>query len=134
MTTPENAREALILMARAEAMAEEARALSDPNLHWLRRRLNTNRAYNLICEAEELSDRACILVGVRATSRLQPKRLGPFGRAGWQRFQWAVGIINAYGAIDALYNGHWVLAAISVLCVIVCALWVLPYKPKHQQP
>lgn len=44
-------------------------------------------------------------------------------RAKWTTFQWAVGILNAYGAIDCLVDGSYLGFAASTLCVFITARW-----------
>lgn len=115
------------MMARAEALAEQARALTDPSRPAIVRMWHARRAWRLLEEAQDLLDRVNVVRG-HPIVRPPQKRLG-MGRTGWMCAQWAVGIYNAYTAIMSIYNGHWVVAAISVLCVLVTADWILPRKP-----
>lgn len=52
------------------------------------------------------------------------------GRVGWLRVQFFVGVTNAISAVYAIEAGRWISAALSALCVLICACWHLPKAPR----
>jgi hypothetical protein len=63
-----------------------------------------------------------------AAQALRPQgwsRLG-MGPAGWCRFQFLVGVANAYQMIDLVGRQEWALAGFSLLVMVVVSQWKIP--------
>lgn len=118
-----------LLMDRAEAFVERAQEYRNPAQPRWRRVIGVYRAAMALRRAVDLMDEVAALSG---RPRPAEKWLG-MGRAGWQRAQFALGVVNAWSGIDSAMKGQWFLASVSFVCVIVTAHWRLPYKPPRLQ-
>lgn len=114
-----------LLLDRIEVLLAKAKAYNDPGLPCWRRVLYVYpRALTLwrICDLMDYVD------ALKGKPRPAEKWLG-MGRTGWLRFQFGLGVLNAWSGIDSTMKGQWLGAFVSFACVIVTAHWRLPYKP-----
>lgn len=117
------------LLDEIERLLEQSKRATDERLPRWRRILGAHRSAVLLRRASELMDE---IDAIKGNPRPAEKWLG-FGRKGWARWQFGVGVCNAWGAVDSLVKHQWLFAAISGVCIIVCAHWRLPYEPPKER-
>ena len=122
-----NAREQRIayLLDRIETLLDRSGRLVSPHLPRWRRVLGAIPAAYLVRRVSAMMDEVNALAG---RPRPAEKWLG-VGRNGWLFWQFVIGVDNAWSAINAASQGHWVVMTVSVVCLFLTACWRLPYKP-----
>jgi hypothetical protein len=122
-----NARDQRIayLLDQIETLLDRSGRLVGPHLPRWRRVLGAIPAAYLLRRVSGMMDEVNALHG---QPRPAEKWLG-VGRNGWLFWQFVIGVENAWSAIDAASQAHWVRMTVSGVCVFVTAFWRLPYKP-----
>lgn len=114
------------LMDRIHVLSAQARCLTNPERPLIVRLWHSRRALLMLQEAEALLEEIA-----RITNQPIPeKKRGRFhlGRKGWQRLQFFGGVANALTMLLHIEAGQYIPAGISAICVLICALWVIPRK------
>lgn len=122
-----NAREQRItfLLDQIETMLARSERLVGRHLPRWRRALGAVPAACLLRRVRELMDEVNAL---RGYPRPAETLLG-IGRDGWRLFQFVLGVLNAWAAIDSASKAQWFSMIASVVWVCLTACWTLPYKP-----
>jgi hypothetical protein len=114
-----------VLLDRIEALLVRLEPYKDPNAPRWRRVVGAYRRVMILRRVDDLMDEYNALNG---KVRPAQKWLG-MGRAGWLRFQFGIGVVNAWSGVDSAADGNWLGAFVSFACVIITAHWRLPYAP-----
>jgi hypothetical protein len=123
-------RQIITLLNQVQTLLEESERIAGPHLPYWRRMLGAFRSSRLLHRVGDLLAQVDELQG---RPRHAEKLFG-VGRDGWRVFQFVIGVLNAWSAIDSAYKAQWFSMTASVICIALTALWRLPYKPpRHQQ-
>jgi hypothetical protein len=113
------------LLNRVQRLSAKARSLSGEHLPIWRRVMNYHKSVRIINRAADLLYEVDAIQGKPRPAQIW---LG-MGRRGIMRLQWLLGIMNAYAMIGSFHKGQYIAGTVSALCILVTALWRLPYAP-----
>lgn len=126
-TQQQRALQIVALLHAGEEVTKQAGSLMDERRCILLRLRDANRARHLLVRADAILGEISRLIGAdHAPLRLV--RNPPGHWLPWVVAQWACGVGNAWGAVTCLRGGHWMFALADVACVLLCALWRIPYR------